>query len=319
MADVRVQPDVQLKGTPDGTTFDLLRTAGVGDAAAATGLLASPGYLYNGTTWERMRTSDALSAAPNTKTGVQVVGIGPGFDLKLNPSNLGTALNSAITNTVDGADVYTYYVGTGTTGTIIFETSADDTNWITASYILKVGTDVVVAGAVTPAAGDIYIVRTTGVRQVRVRTASTLGATVAIKTTGSVGAALIKGIDVGPAPHNFGYVIATKTAQYTTTQTGTALWTPASGKKLCILGYQIQAGGTTAGTMQLWFGASADTTYTRGTDSAIFDGEFAPSATLKPGVVANGVWSSITVDYVLRVTDSAAVNPLTVAVWGYEY
>lgn len=112
--------------------------------------------------------------------------------------------------------------------------------------------------------------------------------------------------------------LTSKTAQYTTTQTGVALWTPAAGKKIVITSYQIQVGGTTAGTVQLWFGASGDTTYTRGTDLAIFDGEFAPSATQKPGIAQSGMWVSSTADHVLRVTDSAAINPITVTVWGYE-
>lgn len=115
------------------------------------------------------------------------------------------------------------------------------------------------------------------------------------------------------------FTMTGKTAQYTTTQTGTALWTPTSGKRLVVQNYMIQVGGTTAGTMQLWFGASADTTYSRGTDLAIFDGEFKPSATLAPGVVqSGGTWIASAVDHVLRVTDSAAINPLTVTIWGYE-
>jgi len=111
--------------------------------------------------------------------------------------------------------------------------------------------------------------------------------------------------------------LSTKTAVYSTAQTGAVLWTPTSGKKLYITYYQIQSGGTVVGTVQLWFGASGDTAYTRGTDAAIFDGEFAPSATSSPGVVQTGMWQGAA-DYVLRVTDSAAINPLTVTVWGYE-
>lgn len=114
------------------------------------------------------------------------------------------------------------------------------------------------------------------------------------------------------------YSLTSKTAQYTTAQTGVALWTPAAGKKIVVTSYQIQAGGTVAGTVQLWFGGSADTVYTRGTDLAIFDGEFAPSATLKPGVVQTGLWISPTIDFILRVTDSAAINPITFTIWGYE-
>lgn len=110
------------------------------------------------------------------------------------------------------------------------------------------------------------------------------------------------------------------TAQYTTTQTGVALLTPTAGKKLVITSVQIQVGGTTAGTVQLWFGGSADTTYSRGTDRAIFDGEFAPSATLKPGALQTkeSGWVAAAADDILRVTTSAAINPITFTVWGYE-
>jgi hypothetical protein len=112
----------------------------------------------------------------------------------------------------------------------------------------------------------------------------------------------------------------TKTAQYTTAQTGVALWTPAAGKKVVVTSVQIQVGGTTAGTVQLWFGGSADTTYTRGTDRAIFDGEFAPSATLKPGFAQTkeSGWAAAAADDILRVTTSAAINPITFTIWGYE-
>lgn len=133
---------------------------------------------------------------------------------------------------------------------------------------------------------------------------------------GTVG--VTAGTGVG-RPDNHGATLVTKTAQYTSTQTGTALWTPAGGKKVVITYYQIQATGTTGGDVQLWFGASGDTTYTRGTDAAVFDGNLIPSATMSPGVViALPVPLVGAADYVLRVTDSAAINALTVTVWGFE-
>lgn len=109
-----------------------------------------------------------------------------------------------------------------------------------------------------------------------------------------------------------------KTAQYTAAQTGTALWTPAAGKAVVITNLQIQSYGTTAGTCVVWFGGAADTTYTRGTDFPIFDGEFAPSATNKPGVInafTPGVRGAA--DFVLRVTTTNAQS-VTISVWGYE-
>jgi len=114
------------------------------------------------------------------------------------------------------------------------------------------------------------------------------------------------------------YALTGKSAQYTSAQTGTALWTPAGGKKLVITEYQIQTTGTVGGNIQLWFGASGDTTYTRGTDLAIFDGNFIPSATFSPGIAKSGLWIASAADHILRVTDDAAINALTVTVWGYE-
>lgn len=109
-----------------------------------------------------------------------------------------------------------------------------------------------------------------------------------------------------------------KCAQYTAAQTGTALWTPAAGKAICVTSIQIQSFGTTAGTAQVWFGATADTTYTRGTDAPVFDGEFVPTATNKPGFAMTFQTPLRgTADYVLRVTTTNAQS-ITVNVWGYE-
>lgn len=113
-------------------------------------------------------------------------------------------------------------------------------------------------------------------------------------------------------------VSVNKNAQYTSAQTGTALWTPAAGKAVVVTAVQIQSYGTTAGTAILWFGGAADTTFTRGTDAAVFDGEFAPSATNKPGVVMTFPHPVRgTADFVLRVTTTNAQS-ITFNVWGYE-
>ena len=81
---------------------------------------------------------------------------------------------------------------------------------------------------------------------------------------------------------------------------------------------EIQSYGTTAGTCIVWFGASADTAYTRGTDAAVFDGEFVPTATNKPGYgMTFPVGLRGTADYILRVTTTNAQS-VTINVWGYE-
>lgn len=114
------------------------------------------------------------------------------------------------------------------------------------------------------------------------------------------------------------HAVTFKGNQYATAQTGTALWTPASGKAVVVTNMQIQSGGTTAGTCIIWFGSSADTTYNRSTDPAIFDGEWAPSATNKPGIaMAFPTPVRGTADHILRVTTTNA-QTVTITVWGYE-
>lgn len=271
---------------------------------------------YTGSAMERIRNITAFKTASSTPdVGLQAA-ISP--DRRYTALSLATAVNSVQAWDVNGANVALIHIGNGATGTLTFEVSADGSNWI-AAEVRDISVDLWVSGTnITPVANKVYRIITNGHRLFRARTVTTLGATVALTVTLSAVSTVLNAIDTGPAPHAIGYAITSKTAQYTTTQTGAALWTPATGKRIVITYYQIQAGGTTAGTMQLWFGASGDTTYSRGTDLAIFDGEFAPSATLKPGVVQDGVFQASAVDHILRVTDSAAINPLTVTVWGYE-
>ena len=110
-----------------------------------------------------------------------------------------------------------------------------------------------------------------------------------------------------------------KSANYTSTQTGTAMWTPASGKKVVVTYLSVASYGTTAARVIIWLGASADTTYTAGTDQLVWAGSFAPSTTAKPGAIISlpyGI-ASATADYVLRITTDAAIS-LDVTIYGYE-
>jgi hypothetical protein len=284
--------------------------------------LGAAGHIYNGSNWDRLRSILPFEGTgSSTLTGLLAAGIGPGFDRRLNPGNLGTVIGNTSTFDTNGSSLLLVGINTTTTGTFTIEGTADGTNWI-AVEAWDLALDQRVTGtSLTPTVGKVYGVRCAGFRQIRLRTVTTLGASMVHFFTGSLGDWTYPLL--GNLPH-LGLVggatpLLTETAQYTTTQTGVALVTPTSGKRLVVVAYQIQVGGTTAGTMQLWFeSANADTTYTRGTDHAIFDGEFAPSATLKPGVVQSGLWIGQGVDFDLRVTDSAAINPLTVTVWYYE-
>ena len=102
-------------------------------------------------------------------------------------------------------------------------------------------------------------------------------------------------------------------ATYTSAQTSTDIVAGGASEKLVVTQVQIQAYGTTAFTCQVYFGTS---TFARGTNRAIFDGEFAPSATSKPGVVLNGPFISGTNGDDLKITTVGA-GSVTVNVWYY--
>lgn len=103
-------------------------------------------------------------------------------------------------------------------------------------------------------------------------------------------------------------------------QTGTDVWTPAGGKKIAITHILIGTYGTTAGRLILWFGANADTTYSEGTDQAIFKGSFAPGTNSKPGAVisfATPVFA-VTADHEVHCTTDAALS-IDITLMGYEF
>jgi hypothetical protein len=111
-----------------------------------------------------------------------------------------------------------------------------------------------------------------------------------------------------------------KSFNATTTQTGTDVWDPASGKKIAVTHIQIGTYGTTAGRLILWCGSNADTTYTEGTDQALFKASFVPSATSAPGVVLPLFVSLFcnTADYEIHITTDAALS-VDLVISGYEY
>jgi hypothetical protein len=106
----------------------------------------------------------------------------------------------------------------------------------------------------------------------------------------------------------------------TTTQTGTDVWSPTSGKKIAVTSVVIGTYGTTAARLILWFGDNADTTYSAGTDQLLLAASFAPSATSKPGLVftpAVPVFCT-TADRELHCTTDAGIS-VDIAVSGYEW
>lgn len=266
------------------------------------------GWAYNGSSWDRVKTTQGVrgTADNSPATGVLAVGIGPGWDHRDDPSNLGTATNSASTFDVNGSGMVRVGIGTTTTGTFTIEATADNTNWV-ACEVYDSAADLRVTGAaLTPTSGKVYIVTTGGYRQIRLRTTATLGATMAHFFTGSVSEAMqeVKTIPyLGPIPG-----ISSVSFTASTTQTSVNVVAGTAGQRIYVTSLTIGTGGTTAGRVSLYWGTGA---FTNGTSPTLADVEFAPSATVRPGLTQTYPYpmggNQATGDN-LRITTSAGIT-----------
>jgi hypothetical protein len=293
----------------------------VADASAnpTTTVIETVGTVYNGATWDRMRSMETLSGTTENITvpGVQAVGIGPGYNIRHNPPNLGTAVSSTSVFTVDGASSVMVSIGTTTTGTFVIEGTGDGTNF-TNVEVFDGTNDVWVSGSgLTPTLGINLQVLSSNFRAIRLRTTATLGATVAHTFTASMSQAFLGGIDTGAAPHNFGYPIFHVDTTTNTTQTTVTLITPPTGRRFAVTDITIAAGGTTAGIVTIY--DAANVAFVQGTTPAILRIELAPSNTSRPGVTKNFnvPYVSSVINNRIMITTSAAINPLYVQINGY--
>jgi len=102
-------------------------------------------------------------------------------------------------------------------------------------------------------------------------------------------------------------------ASFTSAQTSTDIVVGGASEKLVVTQCQVQAYGTTAFTCQVYFGTGS---FVRGTNRTIFDGEFGPGSTYKPGAILNGPFISGTNGDDLKIT-TVGDGSVTVNVWYY--
>ncbi len=110
-----------------------------------------------------------------------------------------------------------------------------------------------------------------------------------------------------------------RTLDFTATATGTAIWTPASGKIFVCRQVFIEWSGSDDGNVFVWSPAAsaADTAYTAGTDLLLAQAHPTPSTKGSGGLVRNGLWRGVTSVYPIRVTTTNNLD-CTVSVGGYE-
>ena len=128
------------------------------------------------------------AGATNIQFNTACWGAGSTYDKvdMFDSDTLGTVTNNAVNFVIKGIGTVTLHCATSTTGTIIFEATMDGTNWITHPGCWLLGAagspDTPVIAAVTPTAANIYRLQAAGFRAIRVRTASTLGAAVVLRS-----------------------------------------------------------------------------------------------------------------------------------------
>lgn len=236
-----------------------------------------------------------------------------------NTATLATTVGSIVDYNISGISGVTLYINTSTTGTFEIQGTIDGKNWFRHPYVVdynSAGQALLIQDPITPVNTSFYKMSVAGLKGLRLRTATTLGAAVVVAFMGVVHEGQYH---IGYAPDNIGHVVVSKSGEYTTAQTGASIWIPAAGKKVCITDMTISTGGTTAGIVTVWQGSSADTTYTVGTDPVVFRGEFTPSANSKPGAIKSFSvpFVATTADHYIRVTTSAAMT-VYIQLNGYE-
>jgi len=299
--------------------FPLATTIADSSAITTATTVETVGMIYNGTTWDRIRTMDPLIGTGDNTTipGVQAVGIGPGYNIRANPANLGTAVNSVSTATTEGASSMMITIGTTTTGTFVIEGTGDGTNWGSPEVFDGTNDAWVTASALTATIGTNFQVLSGNFRAVRLRTTATLGATMAHTITMSMAQSFLGGMDTGPAPHNFGYPLFHVDITTGATVTTATLVIPPTGRRFAVTDITVAAGGTTAGIVTIY--DAANVAFSQGTTNAILRVELAPSTTSRPGVLKNFIvpYVSSAVNNRVMLTTSAAINSLYVQINGY--
>lgn len=223
--------------------------------------------------------------------------------------NLSSTINSTLE--IDNTDGYNFLAChvTVPSGSIIsFELTFDNINW--DSFTLRsTELDIFVKSTST---NSNFIGSIIGAKKIRFKTLTGGSGVGSVIGNLTMQTATIESIEFGYPPHRFGFEPIHKDAEFTTQQTATALWTPASGKKIIITDVSVIVGGATDGTVSI-FNGSGDTSGNR-----IFRGTIAVS-TNKNFVYSQRLGTPFmgVVDGIIKITTSAAMT-VDVLLRGYE-
>lgn len=193
-------------------------------------------------------------------------------------------------------------------GKVISEISFDGTNWEPAS-MRCMALDIITSTMTMEAH---FIGSIAGARYWRLRVTEELSAPGTVVGRGDSDVSVIETIEFNAPPHKVGYIIDHHDNTFTTTQTGTALWTPASGKKIVLTQMTIIAWGVNDATVEIFQngGGSGNRFFYADIDVSN-NKQFILHLPYTPAVPLD------TADSPLKVTTSAAIS-ISIMVVGYE-
>lgn len=222
--------------------------------------------------------------------------------------NLGAALNSAVTLDVRGFSTIACHLFIPAGGEVTFEASYDGVNF-SAVTLRGMESDVYEK---TIALTDDLVGSIIGAKSFRFRTSKAGAAAGYVIGKLIREVATLEGIEFGWPPHRFGFDAVHKDASFTTQQTATALWTPASGKTYYCTEFAVIVGGSTDGIISIFDGTDeAGKRLFRGNIEVATNKQFVFEHTFKTP------FKGAAADSVLKVTTSAALT-VDILLHGYE-
>ena len=196
-----------------------------------------------------------------------------------------------------------------TGATVVFEGSFDGTNFFGITMRSQ-NIDLYVQSSTI---SDDLVGSISSLRSVRCRVTVAGSAPGSFAGRATAAQSTIEGIEHGHPPHKRGFAPIRKDFTFTTTQTGAAVWTPVSGKKLIITSYLLFGSGTTDATVTIFDG-------TNSTGNRLLVGFFDVTVNSPISISAfmgDSPFISAAANNVLRYTSDAAIDVFGI-LFGYE-
>ena len=225
------------------------------------------------------------------------------------PGNLGAALNSTVEfNNEGGFSTAGFRLKIPTGGQVAFEASFDGTNFLSVT-LRSINSDEFQQIA---DADDHFIGSISSVRKFRCRTSVAGSAAGDVVGRATMDVAMLEGQEFLPPPHKFCQTPIHKDSTFTTTQAGTAIWTPASGKRFVVTDCIITANGTTDANVSIFDGTDVP-------GNRLFYGFLDPSAnfSIQIPIHLRVPFISSAPNNALRLTTTAGID-CSVVLHGYE-